>query len=33
VHTHLSENKDEIAWVKDLFPAQKVILMSIIIMA
>lgn len=23
VHTHLSENKDEIAWVKDLFPAQK----------
>ncbi|WP_288401489.1 guanine deaminase [uncultured Acinetobacter sp.] len=23
VHTHLSENKDEITWVKDLFPAQK----------
>ena len=23
VHTHLSENKDEIAWVKDLFPPQK----------
>ena len=23
VHTHLSENKDEIAWVKDLFPEQK----------
>ena len=23
VHTHLSENKDEIAWVKDLFPVQK----------
>lgn len=23
VHTHLSENKDEIAWVKDLFPAQN----------
>jgi guanine deaminase len=23
VHTHLSENKNEIAWVKDLFPAQK----------
>lgn len=23
VHTHLSEDKDEIAWVKDLFPAQK----------
>ena len=23
VHTHLSENKDEIAWVKELFPAQK----------
>ncbi len=23
VHTHLSENKDEIAWVKDLFPAQR----------
>lgn len=23
VHTHLSENKDEIAWGKDLFPAQK----------
>ncbi|MCH7337856.1 guanine deaminase [Acinetobacter sp. NIPH 2699] len=23
VHTHLSENKDEIAWVKDLFPAQQ----------
>jgi len=23
VHTHLSENKDEIAWVKNLFPAQK----------
>ncbi|MEI2514090.1 guanine deaminase [Acinetobacter soli] len=22
VHTHLSENKDEIAWVKDLFPEQ-----------
>lgn len=23
VHTHLSENKDEIAWVKDLFPHQN----------
>lgn len=23
VHTHLSENKNEIAWVKDLFPEQK----------
>lgn len=23
VHTHLSENKDEIAWVKDLFPKQN----------
>ncbi len=23
VHTHLSENKSEIAWVKDLFPAQN----------
>ncbi|AMW80271.1 guanine deaminase [Acinetobacter sp. TGL-Y2] len=23
VHTHLSENKNEIAWVKDLFPAQN----------
>lgn len=23
VHTHLSENKDEIAWVKSLFPDQK----------
>lgn len=23
VHTHLSENQDEIAWVKDLFPEQK----------
>ncbi|MEB3768343.1 guanine deaminase [Acinetobacter sp. MD2] len=23
VHTHLSENKDEIAWVKSLFPEQK----------
>ncbi len=23
VHTHLSENKHEIAWVKDLFPEQK----------
>ena len=23
VHTHLSENKDEIAWVKDLFPKQS----------
>lgn len=23
VHTHLSENRDEIAWVKDLFPEQK----------
>ena len=23
VHTHLSENKNEIAWVKELFPAQK----------
>ncbi|MEN4984499.1 guanine deaminase [Acinetobacter modestus] len=23
VHTHLSENKDEIAWVKDLFPVQR----------
>ncbi|WHP04567.1 MULTISPECIES: guanine deaminase [Acinetobacter] len=23
IHTHLSENKDEIAWVKDLFPEQK----------
>ena len=23
VHTHLSENKDEIAWVKELFPDQK----------
>lgn len=23
VHTHLSENQDEIAWVKSLFPAQK----------
>lgn len=23
VHTHLSENKNEVAWVKDLFPAQK----------
>ena len=23
VYTHLSENKDEIAWVKDLFPEQK----------
>ena len=22
VHTHLSENKDEIAWVKSLFPEQ-----------
>ncbi len=23
VHTHLSENKNEIAWVKDLFPEQQ----------
>lgn len=23
VHTHLSENKNEIAWVKELFPAQQ----------
>ncbi|MDM1021832.1 guanine deaminase [Acinetobacter sp. VNK23] len=23
IHTHLSENKDEIAWVKDLFPEQN----------
>lgn len=23
VHSHLSENKDEIAWVKELFPKQK----------
>lgn len=23
VHTHLSENKNEMAWVKDLFPAQN----------
>ena len=23
VHTHLSENKNEVAWVKDLFPEQK----------
>jgi guanine deaminase len=23
VHTHLSENKDEIAWVKSLYPEQK----------
>ena len=23
VHTHLSENKNEIAWVKDLFPGRK----------
>jgi guanine deaminase len=23
VHTHLSENKNEIVWVKDLFPEQK----------
>jgi guanine deaminase len=23
IHTHLSENKNEIAWVKDLFPNQK----------
>ena len=23
VHTHLSENKNEIAWVKELFPEQK----------
>lgn len=23
VHTHLSENRDEIAWVKDLFPEQN----------
>ncbi|OTG62657.1 guanine deaminase [Acinetobacter silvestris] len=23
LHTHLSENKNEIAWVKDLFPEQK----------
>ncbi|GGP60034.1 amidohydrolase family protein [Shewanella saliphila] len=23
VHTHLSENKDEIAWVKSLFPERE----------